>query len=217
MQCLASGGGGWGGDSMDVWRSFNPTKAFFKWLRWFGKGHLLSELHVPHEQCLTGFFCFFYQHLASSPQQKRAYSALHPQALTECSPLDFRSSDGENNNHSLLTNLSRASFFFSFFFFFLSFFKHTSQDSKSNDKWGQNYFPNLLNPWVVSVDLSALPLAKKSTLYLCQDWNEWSSMIERVLPALWTVEFWAARDTRVPLGQAYSIISKITPFSKQNA
>ena len=26
------------------------------------------------------------------PQQKRAYSALHPQALTECSPLDFRRS-----------------------------------------------------------------------------------------------------------------------------
>ena len=28
------------------------------------------------------------------PQQKRAYSALHPQSLTECSPLNFQRSKG---------------------------------------------------------------------------------------------------------------------------
>ena len=45
-----------------------------------------------------GLFCFFYQYLAIFPAvslyplQKRAYSALHPQALIECSPLDFRRS-----------------------------------------------------------------------------------------------------------------------------
>ena len=30
------------------------------------------------------------------PPTKRAYSALHPQALTECSPLDFRRSSIDN-------------------------------------------------------------------------------------------------------------------------
>ena len=65
-------------------------------------GNLLSELQVPHEQCLTGISdaisAFFSRHPFVFvtgwlyPQQKRTYSALHPQALTECSPLDFRRS-----------------------------------------------------------------------------------------------------------------------------
>ena len=87
----------------------DPVKAYFKCSRWFGKrmptqnwGNLLSELHVPHEQCLTGisdvFSAFFNQYLSIFirgslyPQQKCAYSALHLQALTECSPLDFQRS-----------------------------------------------------------------------------------------------------------------------------
>ena len=60
---------------------------------------LLSELHVPHKQCLTGIsnaaFSAVSGHLSrgfSVPPTKRTYSALHPQALTECSPLDFRRS-----------------------------------------------------------------------------------------------------------------------------
>ena len=50
---------------------FDLTKSFFKRLHWFGKRHktdvftrlglLLSELHVPHGQCLTmtmTIYCF---------------------------------------------------------------------------------------------------------------------------------------------------------------
>ena len=54
--------------------------------------YLLSELQVPHAQCFTGIFFLFYKYLASFPavsmypQQKRAYSALHPQALTSAFP-----------------------------------------------------------------------------------------------------------------------------------
>ena len=54
---------------------FDPVKAYFKCSPWFGKrmptqnwGNLLSELHVPHEQCLTGisgvFSAFFNQCLS---------------------------------------------------------------------------------------------------------------------------------------------------------
>ena len=64
-------------------------------------GNLLSELHVPHRQCLAGISNAFFASLTVSghlslgftvPPTKRAYSALYPQALTECSPLDFRRS-----------------------------------------------------------------------------------------------------------------------------
>ena len=64
-------------------------------------GNLLSELHVPHRQCLTGisnaFSASFTSIWPSFPRfycipTKRDYSALHLQALTECSPLDFRKS-----------------------------------------------------------------------------------------------------------------------------
>ena len=69
-------------------------------------GNLLSDLHVPHEQkaldrhfwCLS-CFCLRVSVILPTcslyPQQKRAYSVLHPQAwtcITECSPLDFRRS-----------------------------------------------------------------------------------------------------------------------------
>ena len=76
---------------------------------WFGKrhktdaftklGNLLSELHVPHKQCLTGIsdafsasFTSIWPSFFTVPPTKHAYSALHPQALTECSPLNFRRS-----------------------------------------------------------------------------------------------------------------------------
>ena len=62
------------------------------------RGNLLSELHVPHKQCLTDVsnafsasftsICRLSRGFTVSPI-KRAYSALHPQALTECSLLDF--------------------------------------------------------------------------------------------------------------------------------
>ena len=64
-------------------------------------GNLLSELHVPHRQRLAvisnAFSSSFTSIWPSFPRfyctpTKRAYSALHPQALTECSPLDFRRS-----------------------------------------------------------------------------------------------------------------------------
>ena len=65
-------------------------------------GNLLSELHVPHKQCLTSisnafsasFTCIWSSFLRfyCTPKKKHAYSALHPQALTECSHLDFRRS-----------------------------------------------------------------------------------------------------------------------------
>ena len=68
-------------------------------------GNLLSELHVSHEQCLISIsdafsaFFFFFTGIRPSlsrallyPRQKRAYSALRSQALTECSPLEFRRS-----------------------------------------------------------------------------------------------------------------------------
>ena len=61
-------------------------------------GNLLSELHVPHKQCLTDIsnafsasftsICYLSRGFTVSPI-KRACSALHPQALTECSLLDF--------------------------------------------------------------------------------------------------------------------------------
>ena len=62
------------------------------------RGNLLLELHVPHKQCLTDIsnafsasftsICHLSRGFTVSPIN-RAYSALHPQALTECSPLDF--------------------------------------------------------------------------------------------------------------------------------
>ena len=54
--------------------------------------YLLSKLQVPHAQCFKAFFhllqvsCHRSRGFNVPPQQKRAYSALHPQALTECSP-----------------------------------------------------------------------------------------------------------------------------------
>ena len=55
-------------------------------------GNLLSDLHIPHEQCLIGIsdafsaFCLWVSvifHMCSlCPQQERAYSVLHPQAWT---------------------------------------------------------------------------------------------------------------------------------------
>ena len=53
-------------------------------------GNLLSELHVPHKQCLTSisdafsasFTSIWPAFLQFHPQQKHAYSALHPQAWT---------------------------------------------------------------------------------------------------------------------------------------
>ena len=91
---------------------FDPTKACFKRSRWLGKRHKTDafiKLGKPtiraactpqtvfdrHCCCL---FCFFYKYLAIFPavllypQQRVPTSALHPQALTECSPLDFRRS-----------------------------------------------------------------------------------------------------------------------------
>ena len=59
------------------------------------------ELHVPHRQRLAGISNAFSASFTSIwpsfprftvPPTKRAYSALHPQTLTECSPLDFRRS-----------------------------------------------------------------------------------------------------------------------------
>ena len=44
-------------------------------------------LHLPVDLATTPRFFNLL-----CPQQNRAYSALHPQALTECSPLDFRRS-----------------------------------------------------------------------------------------------------------------------------
>ena len=90
---------------------FDPTstKACFKHSRWFGKWHktdAFTKLGEPtirpactpqtvldwHFWC---FFCFFYQYLAIFPtvslypQQKRACSALHLQALTKCKSPGF--------------------------------------------------------------------------------------------------------------------------------
>ena len=55
---------------------FAPTKECFKRSRWFGKrhktdaftklGNLLSELHVPHKQCLTGISDAFSASFTSS-------------------------------------------------------------------------------------------------------------------------------------------------------
>ena len=84
---------------------FAPTKECFKRSPWFGKrhktdaftklGNILSELHVPHRQCLTGISDAFSGHLTRGftvPPTKRAESALHLRALTERSPLNFRRS-----------------------------------------------------------------------------------------------------------------------------
>ena len=90
--------------------SFDLMKACFKRMCWFGNWHktdAFTKLGEPtiraactpqtmldqHFWCL---FCFFYQYLtifpavSLYPQQKHAYSALHPQALTEYSSPDFR-------------------------------------------------------------------------------------------------------------------------------
>ena len=97
------------GDARRLW----SNEGMYVWsVRWFSKRHKTdasTNLEDPtiraactpqtvlgrHFWCL---FCFFNQYLAIFTaisvysQQKRAYSALHPQALTECSPLDFRRS-----------------------------------------------------------------------------------------------------------------------------
>ena len=79
-------------------------------------GNQLSELHVPHRQCLAGisnaFSASFTSIWPSFPRfyctpTKRAYSALHPQALTECSPLDFRSSSIKTDSSALSVTYHR--------------------------------------------------------------------------------------------------------------
>jgi len=73
-------------------------------------GNQLSELHVPHRLCLAGISNAFSASFTSiwpsflrfyCTPTKRAYSALHPQALTECSPLDFRSSSIKTDSSAL--------------------------------------------------------------------------------------------------------------------
>ena len=62
-------------------------------------GNLLSELHVSHtvpDRRFWCLFCFFSLGFIVPPT-KRAYSALHPQTLTECSPVDFRRSSISNS------------------------------------------------------------------------------------------------------------------------
>ena len=104
---------------------FEPRKACFKRSRWFGKQHKTdaftklvvsgsgaSELHVPHEQCMTSIseavsafskfiFCrcpsMFVTGSPVPPTKACLYSALHPQALTEYSVLDFQSGGAASN------------------------------------------------------------------------------------------------------------------------
>ena len=104
---------------------FEPRKAYFKRSRWFGKQHKTdaftklvvsgsgpSELHVPHEQCMTSIseavsafskFIFyrcppmFVTGSPVPPTKACLYSALHPQALTEYSVLDFQSGGAASN------------------------------------------------------------------------------------------------------------------------
>ena len=85
---------------------FDPTKACFKRSRWFGKRHKMDAFTKLGEPTIRAACTpqtvldrrFFYQYLAIFPavllypQQNRAYSALHPQALTDRSPLDFQRS-----------------------------------------------------------------------------------------------------------------------------
>ena len=94
---------------------FAPTKECFKRSRWFGKRHktdaftrLGKDSRFYYHSCMNptdsawrAFLMPFPRLLPVSghlsrgftvPSTKRAYSALHPQALTECSPLDFRRS-----------------------------------------------------------------------------------------------------------------------------
>ena len=84
---------------------FAPMKECFKCSCWFGKCHKMDTFTKLGEptiraactpQTVLGWdfsclFCFFYQYLAIFPT-KCAYFMLHLQALTECSPLDFRTS-----------------------------------------------------------------------------------------------------------------------------
>ena len=97
---------------------FAPTKECFKRSRWFGKRHktdaftrpegtYYQSCMYPHRQYLAGisnaFSASFTSIWPSFPRfycipTKRAYSALHPQELTECSPLDFRRSSILSHN-----------------------------------------------------------------------------------------------------------------------
>ena len=82
----------------------NPTP----WQDWG-----LSELHIPHAQYTPPAFLLplpVSGHLSrgfSVPPTKRAYSALHPQAFSECSPLDFQRSSvvGVGESHSWACSL----------------------------------------------------------------------------------------------------------------
>ena len=84
---------------------FAPTKDCFKRSRWFGKRHKTDAFTKLGEPAIRAactpqtvldrrFWCLvcfssIHDPCWSRAQEKRAYSALHPQALTECSPLDF--------------------------------------------------------------------------------------------------------------------------------
>ena len=78
---------------------FVPAKACFKLSSWFGKRHktdAFTKLGNPlsEPQCLPGIVLPIPGHLSRGftvSATKRAYSALHPQALTECSPPSVRS------------------------------------------------------------------------------------------------------------------------------
>ena len=86
---------------------FDPTKLCFKCSCWFGKQHKTDGTYYEscmypmnwHFWCLFGFKKKGYLTIFAMgllyPQQKHAYSALHPQAPTECSPLDLKKSSIE--------------------------------------------------------------------------------------------------------------------------
>ena len=73
----------------------------------------LSELHIPHALYTPPAFLLLLPvsgHLSrgfSVPPTKRAYSALHPQAFSECSPQDFQRSSvvGVGESHSWACSL----------------------------------------------------------------------------------------------------------------
>ena len=70
---------------------------WFKWYKWLKMAFKMSQ-EFPTDRILPKIFVFLLLlpvsgHLSRGftvPPTKCAYSALHPQALTECNPLDFR-------------------------------------------------------------------------------------------------------------------------------
>ena len=115
----------WGWGEGTVWTSEGALiqrRHFFKRLRWFGKGHLLSELHVPHEQCLTGIFCFFYQHLAIFPTTKACLLCATPASTYRVQSPGFPKL-GRGKEQSQSSSQPKQGFIFLFSFFFsFSFF-----------------------------------------------------------------------------------------------